>query len=131
MKLIKDYVDRFHNNNLPVIEKCLIVEEGDEIYINKWIKNGQIIGKAKDMFEWIEKKYLRNKSPLLLTDRYKFSEIQERFYMKYWRLLVLLSDYQVKYRYYSKAINSIKNKSYISMNQDEFLKLFENNKTHE
>tara|TARA_Y100000589_G_scaffold246997_1_gene234917 strand:+ start:2209 stop:2604 length:396 start_codon:yes stop_codon:yes gene_type:complete len=131
MKLIKDYVDRFHNNNLPVIEKCLIVEEGDEIYINKWIKNGQIIGKAKDMFEWIERKYLRNKSPLLLTDRYKFSEIQERFYMKYWRLLVLLSDYQVKYRYYSKAINSIKNKSYISMNQDEFLKLFENNKTHE
>tara|TARA_Y100001978_G_scaffold37796_1_gene33754 strand:+ start:10985 stop:11380 length:396 start_codon:yes stop_codon:yes gene_type:complete len=131
MKLIKDYVDRFHNNNLPVIEKCLIVEEGDEIYINKWIKNGQIIGKAKDMFEWIERKYLRNKSPLLLTDRYKFSEIQERFYMKYWRLLVLLSDYQVKYRYYSKAINSIKNKSYISMNQDEFLKLFEKNKTHE
>ena len=105
MKLIENYVENFHNNSLPSPEKCLIIEEGDELYINKWIKNGKINGKAKDMFEWIEKKYLRNKSHL--------------------KEIIFLCDYQMKYRYYSKAINAVKDKSYPDMNTDDFLKLFD------
>ena len=43
-------------------EKCFVLEEGDELYINKWIKNGKINGKMKDIFEWIEKNiYLKVK----------------------------------------------------------------------
>ena len=52
MKLIDNFVEKFHNYSLPMPEKCFVLEEGDELYINKWIKNG----KMKDIFEWIEKK---------------------------------------------------------------------------
>tara|TARA_Y100000589_G_C27052715_1_gene587998 strand:- start:233 stop:616 length:384 start_codon:yes stop_codon:yes gene_type:complete len=125
MKLIENYVENFHNNSLPSPEKCLILEEGDEIYINKWIKNGKINGKAKDMFEWIEKKYLRNKSQLKESDPMKYKELNDRFLLNYWRIIILLCDYQMKYRYYSKALNAVKDKSYSDMNTDEFLKLFD------
>lgn len=50
-------------------EKCFVLEEGDELYINKWIKNRKINGKMKDIFEWIEKKYLSNKKQLEKTDK--------------------------------------------------------------
>tara|TARA_Y100000766_G_C18738418_1_gene522296 strand:+ start:312 stop:701 length:390 start_codon:yes stop_codon:yes gene_type:complete len=129
MKLINDYAERFHSNSLPAAEKCFLIEDGDEIFIKKWIDNGKINGKAKDMFEWIEKKYLNNKYDLKNTDQIKFDEIHKRFYIKYWRMIILLSDYQIKYRYYSRVINSIKEKSYPDMETDEFLKLFKKNKS--
>ena len=55
MKLIDNFVEKFHNYSLPSPEKCFVLEEGDELYINKCIKNGKINGKLKDIFEWIEK----------------------------------------------------------------------------
>ena len=51
MKLIEDYTDRFHNYTLPSPEKCFELEDGDEIYIKRWITNGKINGKLKDVFE--------------------------------------------------------------------------------
>tara|TARA_Y100001978_G_C23316191_1_gene256152 strand:- start:20 stop:400 length:381 start_codon:yes stop_codon:yes gene_type:complete len=125
MKLIEDFVERFHNDDLPSPEKCLILEDGDEIYIKKWINNGRIMGKAKDMFEWIEKKYLNNKFELQKIDPLKFKDINKRFFLKNWRMIILLCEYQLKYRYYLKAVNSVKEKSYSSMSLDEFFKLFE------
>ena len=125
MKLIGNFIEKFHTLSLPSPEKCLIVEEGDELYIKKWIKNGKIIGKAKDMFNWIEKKYLNNKSQLKETHPYKFREINDRFLIKYWRIVILLCDYQMKYRYYSKAINAVKDKSYPDMNSNDFFQLFD------
>ena len=65
MKLIDNFVEKFHNYSLPNPEKCFVLEEGDELYINKWIKNG----KMKDIFEWIKKKYLFNKKQLEKTDK--------------------------------------------------------------
>ena len=121
MKLIDDYVERFHSNALPSPEKCFIIEDGDEVYINKWIHKGKISGNVKDMFEWIEKKYLSNKSQLKKTDIKKFNDIYKRFYIKNWRIILLLSDYQKKYRYYKNAIKSIKSKSYSNMSSIEFL----------
>ena len=47
----------------------LLLEEGDELYINKWIKNGKINRKIKDIFEWIEKNYFYNKKQLEKTDK--------------------------------------------------------------
>ena len=125
MRLIENFIEKFHTLSLPSPEKCLIIEEGDELYIKKWIKNGKINGKAKDMFNWIEKKYFNNKSELKERDLYKFRELNDRFLIKYWRIIILLCDYQMKYRYYSKAINAVKDKSYPDMNSNDFFQLFD------
>ena len=127
MKLIDNFVEKFHNYSLPSPEKCFVLEEGDELYINKWIKNGEINGKMKDLFEWIEKKYFYNKKQLEKNDKKKFDELMSRFYLKNWRIILLMCNYQTKYRYYQKAINSVKEKSFSDMETSEFLKLFENN----
>ena len=100
MKLIDNFVEKFHNYSLPTPEKCFALEDGDELYINKWIKNGKINGKMKDIFEWIEKKYLSNKKQLEKTDKKKFDELIRRFYLKNWRIILLMCNYQTKYRYY-------------------------------
>ena len=125
MKLIKDYTERFHNYTIPSPEKCFELEDGDEIYIKKWITNGKINGKLKDVFEWIEKKYLHKKDQPNKTDEKKDEEIVRRFYMKNWRIILLMSEYQIKYRYYAKVIESIKEKSFSGMDNKEFLKLFQ------
>jgi len=49
MKLIDNFVEKFHNYSLPTPEKCFVLEDGDELYINKWIKNGKINEKIKDI----------------------------------------------------------------------------------
>ena len=125
MKLIDNFVEKFHNYTLPSPEKCFLLEEGDELYIKKWIKNGQINGKMKDLFEWIEKKYFSNKKQLEITDKNKFDELMSRFYLKNWRIILLMCNYQTRYRYYQKAINSVKDQSFSDMETSEFLKLFE------
>ena len=125
MRLIEDYSKRFHNYTLPSPEKCFELEDGDEFYIKRWITNGKINGKIKDIFEWIEKKYLNNKEELKLTDKKKYDEIQRRFYIKNWRIIILMSEYQLKYRYYAKVIESIKGKSFSGMDNKDFLKLFQ------
>ena len=126
MKLIENFVEKFHNYSLPSAEKCFLLEEGDELYIKQWIKNGKIDGKMKDLFEWIEKKYFSNKKQLEQTDKKKFDELMSRFYVKNWRIILLMCNYQTKYRYYSKAINSVKEKSFPNMKNQDFLELFEN-----
>ena len=125
MKLIEDYAERFHNYTIPSPEKCFELENGDELYIKRWITNGKINGKVKDIFEWIEKKYLSNKRELEKTDKKIFDEIQRRFYIKNWRMILLMSEYQMKYRYYTKAIDSIKEKSFSGMDNKDFLNLFQ------
>ena len=126
MKLIDNFVEKFHNYSLPTPEKCFVLEEGDELYINKWIKNGKINGKMKDIFEWIEKNiYLIKSNQRKLIK--KFDELIRRFYLKNWMIILLIYNYQTKYRYYSKVIISIKDKSYPEMKNKDFLKLFENN----
>ena len=43
-------------------------------------------------------------------------------------MILLMSDYQMKYRYYTKVIESIKEKSFSGMGNKEFLNLFEKKK---
>ena len=125
MKLIENFAERFHNYTIPSPEKCFELESGDELYIQRWITNGKINGKIRDIFEWIEKKYLYKKSALEKNDKKKFNEIERRFYIKNWRMIILISEYQMKYRYYTKVIESIKEKSFSGMDNKEFLNLFE------
>ena len=125
MKLIEDFTERFHNYTIPSPEKCFKLEKGDELYIKRWITNGKINAEVKEIFEWIEKKYLSNNKELEKTDKKKFDEIQRRFYIKNWRMILLMSEYQMKYRYYTKVIKSIKEKSFSGMDNKEFLNLFQ------
>ena len=125
MKLISDFAERFHENTLPVADKCFLLEEGDEIFIKKWISNGKLNIKVKDLFLWIEKKYFKGKDNLKEKDKIKYEEIRKRFFMDNWRLIILLSEYQTKFRYYSKALDSIKDKTFPQMSSNQFLKLFE------
>ena len=59
-------------NNLEYLEtyfKNLFKNTNPIENINLLIKNGKINGKMKDIFEWIEKKYLSNKKQLEKTDK--------------------------------------------------------------
>ena len=125
MKLIDNFVKKFHDYSLPSPEECFLIEDGDEFYISKWIKKGKINGKMKDIFEWIEKKYFFKKEELKKTDPKKFYALQERFYIKNWRIILLMIKYQANHRYYTKVIESIKDKSFPEMRNNEFLELFE------
>ena len=58
-------------------------------------------------------------------DKKKYEEIVRRFYLKNCRFILLMSEYQIKYRYYTKVIESIKEKSFSGMDNKEFLKLFQ------
>jgi len=49
----------------------------------------------KDIFEWIEKKYLSNKKQLEKSDKKKFDELVKRFYLKNWRIILLMCNYQI------------------------------------
>tara|TARA_Y100001968_G_scaffold230504_1_gene213395 strand:- start:4510 stop:4842 length:333 start_codon:yes stop_codon:yes gene_type:complete len=99
--------------------------EGDEIFIQKWLVHGKLNIKIKDLFLWIEKKYFKNQKNLKKQDIIKFEEISDRFFINNWRIIILLSEYQMKFRYYSKVIDNIKNKNFPEMGSNQFLKIFE------
>jgi len=82
---------------------------------------------SKKCAELIEKKYLSNNNKLEKNDKKKFDELIRRFYLNKWRIILLMCNYQTKYRYYSKVMISIKDKSFPEMKNKDFLKLFENN----
>ena len=79
----------------------------------------------KYLFEWIEKKYFSYKKQLQKTGKKKFDELESRFYLENWRIILFKCNYQTKYRYSSKAINSVKYKSCPEIKNKDFLKLFE------
>ena len=126
MKLISDFVERFHSNTLPVPEKCFLLEEGDEIFIKKYIVNGKLNIKVKDLFLWVENNVYKHNKDLKVKDKIKFEEIRKRFFMDNWRMILLLCEYQIKFRYYTKVIDTIKDKSFPEMSSKQFLKLFDN-----
>ena len=88
MKLIDNFIEKFHNYSLPTPEKCFVLEEGHELYINKQIKNGKINRKMKDIFDWIEKNiYLIKSNQRKLIK--KFDELIRRFYLKNLRIILI------------------------------------------
>ena len=43
VKLIPNFAELLHEVKLPSAEKCFFIEDGDEKFIGKWIKNGEKI----------------------------------------------------------------------------------------
>ena len=57
VKLIPDFAELLHEIKLTSAEKCFLIEGGDEKYIEKWIKDGEITFELEKLFEWLKIEY--------------------------------------------------------------------------
>ncbi len=86
----------------------LFIEDDDEKYIEKWIKDGQITFSLEKLFYWINVEYKLKKTNLNREESQIAEEVKKRFPAEKWRVIKVFSDHQNKYRYYQKAIEDVK-----------------------
>ena len=116
MKLIPNFAELLHEIKLPTPEKCFLIEDGDEKYIEEWIKNGEITCELEKLFEWINFEYKLKKNNLNNKDKEIAEDVKKRFPIDQWRVIKIISDHQRKYRYYKKAIEDVKSRTTPRMN---------------
>ena len=124
MKLIPNFAELLHKVKLPSPEKCFLIEPGDEEYIGKWIKNGEIAGELKELFEWINAEYKLKKKHLSHEERKITEEVKKRFPLEKWCVIKVFSDHQRKYRYYKKAVEDVKKRTTPRMNEQAIMTIF-------
>ena len=124
MRLITNFAELLHEIKLPSPEKCFIIEYGDEKYIGKWIKNGQISCELEKLFEWLNKEYKLKKKDLSQEEESIAKEVKKRFPVEQWRVIKIFSDHQRKYRYYKKAIEDVKSRTSPRMNEQAIMTIF-------
>jgi len=124
VKLIPNFAELLHDIKLPSPEKCFLIEDGDEKYIKKWIKNGQITCELENLFEWLNLEYKLKKKNLNHEETKLAFEIKKRFPVDQWRVIKIFSDHQRKYRYYKKAIEDVKSRTTPRMNDQAIMTIF-------
>ena len=124
MKLIPNFAKLLHEIKLPSAEKCFFIEEGDEKFIKKWIKDGEIVCELEELFEWINFEYKLRKQNLTQEERQVAEEVKKRFPIDQWRVIKIFSDHQRKYRYYKKAIEDVKRRTTPRMNEQAIMTIF-------
>ena len=124
MKLIPNFAELLHEIKLPSPEKCFVIEDGDEIYIEEWIENGEITCELEKLFEWINIKYKLKKNNLTHEEIKLAEEVIKRFPLEQWRVIKIFSDHQRKYRYYKKAIEDVKRRTTPRMNEQTIMTIF-------
>ena len=124
MRLIPNFAQLLHEVKLPSPEKCFLIEIGDEEYIGRWIKNGEISCQLDELFDWINKEYKLKKTNLTHEEKIIAFEIRRRFPVEKWRVIKLFSDHQRKYRYYKKAVEDVKNRTSPRMNEQAIMTIF-------
>ncbi len=124
MKLIPNFAELLHEVKLPAAEKCFFIEEGDEMYIKKWINNGEITCELEKLFNWINLEYKLKKTNLNDEERQLAEEVKKRFPIDHWRVIKIFSDHQKKYRYYKKAIEDVKRRTTPRMNEQAIRTIF-------
>jgi len=124
VKLIPNFAELLHEIKLPAAEKCFLIEDGDEKYIEKWIKNGEITCELEKLFDWITVKYKLKKTNLNKEERRLSEEVKKRFPLDQWRVIKIFSDHQKKYRYYKKAIEDVKRRTTPRMNEQAIMTIF-------
>ena len=124
MKLIPNFAELLHEVKLPAAEKCFFIEEGDEMYIKKWINNGEITCELEKLFDWINLEYKPKKTNLNDEERQLAEEVKKRFPIDQWRVIKIFSDHQKKYRYYKKAIEDVKRRTTPRMNEQAIMTIF-------
>ena len=124
MKLIPNFAELLHEIKLPAPEKCFLIENGDEKYISKWIKNGELTCELEKLFEWINYEYKLKKNNLNHKERQIAEDVKKRFPVEQWRVIKIFSDHQRKYRYYKKAIEDVKTRTSPRMNEQAIMTIF-------
>tara|TARA_B100000214_G_scaffold108637_1_gene76590 strand:- start:361 stop:759 length:399 start_codon:yes stop_codon:yes gene_type:complete len=124
VKLIPNFAELLHEIKLPSAEKCFLIEDGDEQYIEKWINDGEITCELEKLFEWINIKYKLKKKNLNQADQKIAEEVKRRFPIDQWRVIKIFSDHQRKYRYYKKAIEDVKSRTTPRMNEQAIMTIF-------
>ena len=124
MKLIPNFAELLHEVKLPSAEKCFFIEDGDEKYIQKWLKDGEITCELDKLFEWINDEYKLKKKDLNHKERHLAEEVKKRFPTNHWRVIKIFSDHQKKYRYYKKAIEDVKSRTTPRMNEQAIMTIF-------
>ena len=124
MKLIPNFAELLHEVKLPSAEKCFLIEEGDEKYIEKWIKNGEITCELEKLFNWINLEYKLKRKDLNDEEKQLAEEVKKRFPVDKWRVIKIFSDHQKKYRYYKKAIEDVKRRTTPRMNEQAIMTIF-------
>ena len=124
MKLIPNFAKLLHEIKLPTAEKCFFIEDGDEKYIAKWIKNGEISCELEKLFDWINIEYKLKKTNLNDEEKRIAEAVKKRFPVEKWRVIKIFSDHQRKYRYYKKAIEDVKNRTSPRMNEQAIMTIF-------
>ena len=124
MKLIPNFAELLHDIKLPSAEKCFFLEDGDEKYIEKWIKNREITCELEKLFEWITEEYKLKKKNLNHEEKQLAEEVKNRFPLDQWRVIKIFSDHQKKYRYYKKAIEDVKRRTSPHMSEQAIMTIF-------
>ena len=124
MRLIPNFAELLHEIKLPVPEKCFLIEPGDEKYINKWIREGEITCDLEKLFDWINVEYKLKKKDLNHEESRLAEEVKKRFPIDRWRVIKIFSDHQKKYRYYKKAIEDVKRRTTPRMNEQAIMTIF-------
>ena len=124
MKLIPNFAELLHQIKLPVAEKCFYIEEGDDAFIKKWIKNGEITCELEKLFDWINLEYKLKKKDLNHEERLLAEKVKKRFPVDQWRVIKIFSDHQKKYRYYKRAIEDVKRRTTPRMNEQAIMTIF-------
>ena len=124
MKLIQNFAELLHEIKLPSAEKCFCIEDGDEKYIKKWMKNGEISCELEELFTWMKVEYKLKKKDLNHEEKRLAEEIKKRFPIDQWRVIKIFSDHQRKYRYYKKAIEDVKKRTTPRMNEQTIMTIF-------
>ena len=124
MRLIPEFAELLHKIKLPSAEKCFLVEEGDEKYIKKWIKNGEISCDLEHLFEWLNEEYKLKKKLKNAEEQKLAEEVRKRFPVEQWRVIKIFSDHQRKYRYYKKAIDDVKSRTTPRMDEQAIMTIF-------
>jgi len=124
VKLIPNFAELLHEIKLPAAEKCFYIEDGDEKYITKWIKNGELTCTLEELFDWISLKYKLKKKNLTNDERLLAESVKKRFPVDKWRVIKIFSDQQKKYRYYKRAIDDVKKRTTPRMNEQAIMTIF-------
>ena len=124
MKLISNFAELLHEIKLPSPEKCFVIEEGDKKFIDKWIKEGELICELEELFDWINLEYKLKKKNLTHEERLLVEVVKKRFPVDQWRVIKIFSDHQKKYRYYKKAIEDVKRRTTPRMNEQAIMTVF-------
>tara|TARA_Y100000766_G_scaffold210391_1_gene181994 strand:- start:66 stop:464 length:399 start_codon:yes stop_codon:yes gene_type:complete len=124
VKLIPNFAELLHEVKLPSPEKCFLIEDGDEKYIGKWLKDGELTCELEKLFEWLNSEFKLKKHNLNNNEFQVAEDIKRRFPLEQWRVIKIFSDHQRKYRYYKKAVEDVKKRTSPRMNEQAIMTIF-------